>query len=120
MKVIKPRNAGTMTEWAFRSMISNLLRRKSIQWKPIGKYKKSKQIPYVWDNKHRKYSYICEECWWEFDWSQVDVNHIIPVWKLTCEEDLPSYFKRLFAEEWFNLLCKWCHKKETSRQLKDR
>ena len=120
MKTIKKRNGWTMTEWAFWSMISNLLRRKSIQRKPISQYKKSKQIPYVWDNTHRKYRYICEDCFWEFDWKQVDVNNIIPVWKLTCEDDLPWYFKRLFTEEWFNLLCKECHKKETKKQIQER
>lgn len=120
-RVIKTRNWGKMTESWFWWMIRSTLRQKSRRWKPLQDYKKSKQIPYVWSNKRRKWSYICEDCWGEFDSKEVEVNHIIPAWSLKCADDLPWFVERLFCEniDWrpsFNLLCKVCHRKETALQ----
>lgn len=105
-----------MTESAFWGMIRSCLRMKSRWRKPLQKYKKSKQIEYIWPNKRRKRSYKCEDCWWLFDGKEVEINHIIPAWTLTCANDLPWFVERLFVEKWFNLLCKECHKKETALQ----
>lgn len=115
-RVIKTRNWGKMTESWFRGMIRSTLRQKSRWRKPLQDYKKSKQIKYVWSNKRRRWSYICEDCWGEFDSKEVEVNHIIPAWSLKCADDLPWFVERLFAEEWYTLLCKPCHKEETRLQ----
>jgi len=116
MKLPKTRNGWTMTEWAFWGMIRSCLRMKSRWRKPIQDYKKSKQLRYVWPNKRRKRSYRCENCKKLFDWTEVEINHIIPAGSLTCAKDLPWFVERLFTEQGFNLLCKWCHKKETAIQ----
>lgn len=89
---------------------------KSRRWKPLQDYKKSKQQKYIWPNKRRKRSYECEHCRNLFDGTEVEINHIIPAGTLTCAEDLPWFVERLFIEQWFNLLCKECHKKETKSQ----
>jgi len=89
---------------------------KSRRRKPLQEYKKSKQLKYIWPNKKRKRSYECEHCRNLFDGTEVDINHIIPAWTLTCANDLPWFVDRLFTEQWFNLLCKECHKKETKSQ----
>lgn len=113
---LKPRNAWTMTESAFRWMIRSCLRMKSRWWLPLSRYKKSRQLKYIWENKRRKRSYKCEQCWWIFDDKQVEINHIIPAGSLTCWADLEWFVERLFCESWFELICKNCHKNITAEQ----
>lgn len=109
----KIRNQGTMTEAMFWNWIRQLLRRKSMYWKPISKVKNDAKVPYVGENKRRKFSYICSKCKHEFASTEVNVHHIIPCGTLTCSQDLGIFVENLFCEEdKLILLCSGCHDKE--------
>lgn len=114
--VIRTRNAWTWTEAEFWSKIRSSLRRISMFWKPITEYKKSKQQPYKGKNKIQKYVYECEQCKWLFNSKEVEINHITPAWSLKSSDDLKWFVDRLFAEEWFECLCRSCHLIETKKQ----
>ena len=109
-KVLKTRNAGTMTEGQFFNWLRQKLRRASITWKPINECRKKSKVSYTGNNKRRKVSYICNMCKGEFDAKSVSVDHIIPIGSLQSFSDLPGFVERLFCEEdSLQVLCKSCH-----------
>lgn len=111
-RVEKPYNQGTMSSSAFFGMIRSCLRQKSRWWKPIMKVKNDAKIPYVGTNKRRKFSYVCSECFKEFDSKQVAVHHKIECGTLKSFDDIPAFVKKLFCEEdGLILLCGSCHDK---------
>lgn len=88
------------------------LRRISYMWPPRSTAKKQARI--------RRGVYRCARCDDEFNWKDVQVDHIEPVinpkygW-----EDYNTYIDRLFcSEEGFQLLCKPCHAKKTKKENK--
>lgn len=113
-RAVKTRNAGTMTESAFWSMIRSALRRRSMYWKPLNNYKQTRRIPNNSENKRLKWLYECEECHKLFPAKEVQVDHIEECGSLKCAEDLPGFVTRLFAEDGFKLLCLTCHKNKTN------
>lgn len=117
---IRTRNAGTWTEAEFWSKIRSALRRISMFRKPITNYKKSKQQPYKWPKKNQKYVYECEMCRKLYWGNEVEINHIVPAWSLKNSDDLKWFVDRLFAEEWFELICKGCHLLTTKKQRDDK
>lgn len=118
-KVDKPRNAGSMTESAFWSMIRSTLRRRSMFWKPVQQVKKEASRPYTGENKRIKFEYQCSICGeWHFG-KDIEVDHIIPAGTLTCAEDLPSFVEKLFCEkDGLRVLCSDCHSTITNIQKK--
>lgn len=112
----KTRNANTMTEAAYWSMIRSALRKMTFRWKPIQEYKKNNRAPYLGDNKRQKWIYQCEHCHKWFKDKEIHVDHIIPAGSLRCAEDLPGFVERLYRESGFQILCKPCHKEKTKAE----
>lgn len=109
-KLVKNRNAGTMTEAQFWQFIRNALRRRSIVWKPINKARELAKRRYTGPNKRQKYEYQCANCKKFYKGTQICVDHIIPVGSLTKSYDLPHFVETLFCEiDNLQVLCIDCH-----------
>jgi len=120
-KTPKVRNAGTMTESAFWSMIRSALRQKSRWWKPISECKQLVKRKYKGLNKRQKFEYKCNSCNEYFADKFINVDHIIPAGSLNSSGDLPGFIERLFCEqENLQVLCTKCHDEKTNleKQLK--
>ena len=120
-RVPRTRNAGTMTEAAFWSMIRSALRQKSRWWKPVSQCKQESKRAYKGKNKRQKWEYQCNKCKGWFKSDEVNVDHIEPAGSLNCAEDLPVFVETLFCEQNnLQVLCKTCHDEKTKleRQLK--
>ena len=116
-RVVKTRNAGTMTESAFWSFIRSALRQKSRWWKPITQCKMKSRRPYKGPNKRQKFEYQCKSCSKWFPDKKVNVDHIIPAGSLQCAADLPGFVERLFCEiDNLQVLCSDCHNKKTQNE----
>ena len=96
-KVIKTRNAGTMTEAAFWSFIRSGLRQKSRWWKPITQCKLVSRRDYKGPLKRQKYEYQCNKCKGWFPEKKINVDHIVPAGSLNCAQDLPLFVETLFC-----------------------
>lgn len=111
-KVPRTRNNGSMSEAAFFGWLREKLRRASMYWKPISAIKKEAQVPYVGENKRRKFSYACGECKGHFSDKEVVVHHIVECGSLKSFGDLSGFAERLFVEkDGLILICKECHTK---------
>lgn len=109
-KVEKPFNNGTMSRSAFFGWLRSRLRKMSQHWKPISEVKKEAKIPYIGDNKRRKFSYVCSKCQNTVSDKECAVHHIIPAGSLKDFSDLPGFCERLFVEKHgLILLCHTCH-----------
>lgn len=114
VKVLKTRNAGTMTESAFWSFIRSALRQKSRWWKPITECKTKAKRPYKGPNKRQKFEYQCNTCKNWFPDKQINVDHIIGAGSLNCGADLDGFVNRLFCEsDNLQVLCTTCHDEKT-------
>lgn len=113
-KVEKPYNAGTMSSSAFFGWLRSRLRKMSMQgWKPTKIVKDAAKVPYVGENKRRKFSYVCQKCFTPVSDKECAVHHKIPAGSLKSFEDLPDFCRRLFVEkQGLILLCDDCHTKE--------
>lgn len=113
-RVPRTRNAGTMTENMFWSMLRALLRGQTVMWKPIKECKRMSKRTYKGPNKRQKYEYECKMCGNWFHEKHITVDHIIPAGSLRNAEDLPGFVERLFVEkEGLQTLCQPCHDKKT-------
>ena len=116
-KVIKTRNAGTMSESAFWAFIRSALRQKSRWWKPITQCKQNAKRPYKGINKRQKFEYQCNKCKKWFPDKQINVDHISPAGELNKSDDLPGFVERLFCEvERLQCLCTNCHNVKTNEE----
>jgi len=117
-RVSKARNAGTMTESAFWSMIRSALRQKSRWWKPIGKAKEKARRACKSCGR-QKWEYQCNYCKEWFPDKEINVDHILPAGTLRCSADLPGFVDRLFCEvAGLQVLCSDCHDKKTKLEKK--
>jgi 5-methylcytosine-specific restriction endonuclease McrA len=113
-RVVKTRNAGTMTESAFWSFIRSALRQKSRWWKPITQTKMNARRAYKGPNKRQKFEYQCVHCTKWFPEKKINVDHIHPAGSLNCANDLPGFVERLFCEsDNLQVLCESCHDVKT-------
>ena len=120
-RVVKTRNAGTMTESAFWSFIRSALRQKSRWWKPITQTKMNARRAYKGPNKRQKFEYQCAHCTKWFPEKKINVDHTIPVGSLNCAEDLPGFVNRLFCEVGdLQILCSYCHDSKTKQENESR
>jgi 5-methylcytosine-specific restriction endonuclease McrA len=116
-KVVRTRNAGTMTESAFWSFIRSALRQKSRWWKPITQCKLKARRPYKGPNKRQKFEYQCNNCKEWFPDKRVNVDHITPAGTLRSAADLPGFVERLFCEiDGLQVLCSKCHDEKTKKE----
>ena len=116
-KVIKTRNAGTMSESAFWAFIRSALRQKSRWWKPITQCKQNAKRPYKGSNKRQKFEYQCNKCKKWFPDKQINIDHILPAGELNKADDLPGFVERLFVEEaGLQCLCQNCHNEKTKHE----
>ena len=116
-KVIKTRNAGTMSESAFWGFIRSALRQKSRWWKPITQCKQNAKRPYKGVNKRQKFEYQCSKCKKWFPDKQINIDHITPAGELNKADDLPGFVERLFVEEsGLQCLCQNCHNEKTKQE----
>lgn len=116
-KVVRTRNAGTMTESAFWSFIRSALRQKSRWWKPITQCKLKARRPYKGPNKRQKFEYQCNFCKEWFPDKRVNVDHITPAGTLRSATDLPGFVERLFCEiDGLQVLCSKCHDEKTKQE----
>ena len=116
-KVIKTRNAGTMSESAFWAFIRSALRQKSRWWKPITQCKQYAKRPYKGTNKRQKFEYQCNKCKKWFPDKQINIDHILPAGELNKANDLPGFVERLFVEaEGLQCLCQNCHNEKTKQE----
>jgi 5-methylcytosine-specific restriction endonuclease McrA len=116
-RVVKTRNAGTMTESAFWSFIRSALRQKSIWWKPITQTKMNARRAYKGPNKRQKFEYQCAHCTKWFPEKKINVDHICPAGSLNCAQDLPGFVERLFCEsDNLQVLCESCHDVKTKEE----
>ena len=116
-KVIKTRNAGTMSESAFWAFIRSALRQKSRWWKPITQCKQNAKRPYKGVNKRQKFEYQCNKCKKWFPDKQINIDHITPAGELNKADDLPGFVERLFVEEsGLQCLCQNCHNEKTKQE----
>jgi len=119
--VPKIRNAGTMTESAFWSLIRSTLRQKSRWWKPIAACKAQVKRKYKGKNKRQRFEYKCNKCKKYFAAKNINVDHIVPAGTLRCADDLPGFVERLFCEvEGLQVLCSDCHDKKTQQEKQDK
>ena len=116
-KVIKTRNAGTMSESAFWAFIRSALRQKSRWWNPVTQCKLNAKRPYKGSNKRQKFEYQCNKCKKWFPDKQINVDHILPAGELNKANDLPGFVERLFVEEsGLQCLCQNCHNEKTKQE----
>ena len=116
-KVIKTRNAGTMSESAFWAFIRSALRQKSRWWKPVTQCKLNAKRPYKGSNKRQKFEYQCNKCKKWFPDKQINVDHVLPAGELNKSDDLPGFVERLFVEvEGLQTLCLNCHDIKTKQE----
>ena len=116
-KVIKTRNAGTMSESAFWAFIRSALRQKSRWWKPITQCKQNAKRPYKGANKRQKFEYQCNKRKKWFPDKQINIDHILPAGELNKADDLPGFVERLFVEvEGLQCLCQNCHNEKTKQE----
>ncbi len=116
-KVIKIRNAGTMSESAFWAFIRSALRQKSRWWKPVTQCKLNAKRPYKGSNKRQKFEYQCNKCKKWFPDKQINVDHVTPAGELNKSDDLPGFVERLFVEEsGLQCLCQNCHNEKTKQE----
>ena len=116
-KVIKTRNAGTMSESAFWAFIRSALRQKSRWWKPITECKQNAKRLYKGSNKRQKFEYQCNKCKKWFPDKQINVDHVTPAGELNKADDLPGFVERLFCEvKGLQCLCTNCHNEKTKQE----
>ena len=116
-KVIKTRNAGTMSESAFWAFIRSALRQKSRWWKPVTQCKQNAKRLYKGSNKRQKFEYQCNKCKKWFPDKQINVDHVMPAGELNKADDLPGFVERLFVEvEGLQTLCLNCHNEKTKQE----
>lgn len=116
MVVEKTRNAGTMTESAYWSMVRSGLRRTFRYWKPLMKTKLDNRRKYQGPNKRQKWEYQCNKCKQWFKDKEIEIDHIKPVGSLKCLADLAPFLENLTAETGYQVLCKSCHRVKTNKE----
>lgn len=116
-RVVKTRNAGTMTESGFWSFIRSALRQKSRWWKPIVQCKMAARRDYKGPLKRQKYEYQCNECKEWFPEKKINIDHIVPAGSLNCSSDVGPFIERLFCEvDNLQCLCEKCHDEKTKSE----
>jgi 5-methylcytosine-specific restriction endonuclease McrA len=121
-KVVKTRNAGTMTEAQYFQKIRSSLRNAFRWWLPMKQVLENAKRHSQSANKKLKWEYKCNKCKRWFPRKEVEVDHVIPCGTLRKLDDIPGFIQRLTAENptSYQVLCKKCHKLKTQAELTSR
>jgi hypothetical protein len=114
----KTRNAKTMTESAYWSMIRSALRSATRYWKPMQAAKTEARRKYIGDNHRQKWEYQCNSCKLWHMGKNIQIDHVTPLGSLRCLEDLADFVNKLTPEYQgaYQVLCKPCHQKKTNHE----
>jgi hypothetical protein len=126
-KTTKTRNAATMTESAFKSMIISALREKSRWWRP--------KLNCIKNARIRKGIYLCEQCGKHVTATKQGIyktgkkagkpkkikniiaDHVSPVVDPKVGfVDWNTYIERMFIEEGWQAICDDCHTIKTNEE----
>jgi len=110
------RNAHTMTEAQYWSMILSALRGTTRFWKPCLIALEASKRKSESSNKRLKYEYICAHCSGWFARKLVQIDHIIPCGGINGLDKVLSWILLAHVEEGFQILCKECHKIKTKEE----
>ncbi len=95
------------------------LRRVSRRWPPVYQALALAKVPYVGDNKRKKWLYKCANCLELFDGKQVAIDHVQPCGTLKSKEDIATFVENLFCEvDNLQVLCSTCHDIKTLSERK--
>jgi hypothetical protein len=121
-KVVKTRNAGTLTESEYFSKIRSMLRSGFRYWKPMQLALQKASRPSQSSNKRLKTEYQCATCKKWFKRADVQIDHIKECGSLSKYEDIVPFIQRLTMEnvDAYQILCKHDHKVKTSTYLKNK
>lgn len=109
-RVIKPYNAGTLSEAGFWQLIRSTLRKASRWWKPVQQCRDEARRPYTGKDKRTKWEYQCRKCENWFPAKEIQIDHIIEAGSLQSGDDLKGFVERLFVEkQGLQPLCTNCH-----------
>lgn len=119
-KVVKTRNAGTMTESQYFSKIRSLLRSGFRYYKPMTIALDNASRPYKGLNKRLKKEYQCAICKEWFPRKDVEIDHLVPCGSLKCYDDIVPFIKNLTQEDpkSYQILCKKDHLVKTLEERK--
>jgi 5-methylcytosine-specific restriction endonuclease McrA len=120
-RVERTRNANTLTEAAYWSMVRSILRRGFRFWKPAINAKMKARRKYEGENKRQKWEYQCNHCEEWFADKEVQTDHVVACGQLKYLEDVSGFLERLTAEgkESFQILCLKCHQKKTNLEREE-
>lgn len=110
------RNANTMTEAEYFSMILSALRQTTRFWKPTIAVLEKACRPSQSTNKRLKKEYQCNKCSHWFPKSNVQVDHIVPCGGINSYERVVPWLKLAHVEQGFQVLCKPCHAVKTQEE----
>ena len=103
----------------FWQYLRSVLRRAFLRYPTRIECLMNNRIPYVGDNKRRKWTQICTLCTGHFKVADVQVDHIVPCGSLLGVDDIVSFILRLFCGvSGLRVVCKPCHKQVTALQRK--
>ncbi len=109
--VPRTRNANTITESMYWSVIRSALRQAFRYWKPMQQ---------ALENSSRKSNgkkeYQCNQCNDWFKRKEVQIDHIVECGSLKGFDDIQGFIERLTIEnvDGFQILCKGCHQIKTN------
>ncbi len=107
------RNAQTMTEAEYFSMILSALRKTTRFWKPCLRALEASKRKSESTNKRLKYEYQCASCSGWFARKYVEIDHIVPCGGINGYDKILSWILLAHVEDGFQVLCKVCHKQKT-------
>lgn len=110
------RNAHTMTEAEYFSMILSALRRTTRYWKPCLAVLEATKRPSESGNKRIKFEYQCQSCGGWYQRKLVQVDHVIPCGGINSYDKIVPWLLKAHVEEGFQVLCKECHKRKTNEE----
>ena len=120
MKGIKVRNANTLTEAGYWSMLRSLLRKGFQFWKPARKAKNLARKKMMNPNGNGKviYMYQCAVCGYYYTDKASQIDHIDGLGTLLSLDDLAGFVERLSVEDMkaFQCVCKECHQMKTNEE----
>ena len=119
-RVERTRNANTLTEAGYWSMVRSCLRRAFRFWKPALNALKAARVP-MKGPRGRKWGYVCAGCGKVFLRKEVEIHHVEAVGTLTDYAHVGDFLRRLTPEspDAYKILCLSCHQTETNTQRRD-